>query len=83
MSCWPINFIKKIKYQWHSNIKKTEVLAGKLDIPLFVESNVILDLAVDGADQVDENLNLIKGLGHALLQEKMWKFILKADNYCG
>lgn len=30
-----------------------------------------LDLAVDGADQVDPNLNLIKGLGRALLREKI------------
>jgi ribose 5-phosphate isomerase A len=30
-----------------------------------------LDLTVDGADEVDQNLNLIKGLGHALLREKI------------
>jgi ribose 5-phosphate isomerase A len=30
-----------------------------------------LDLAVDGADEVDPNLNLIKGLGRALLREKV------------
>lgn len=30
-----------------------------------------LDLAVDGADEVDPHLNLIKGLGHALLREKI------------
>jgi ribose 5-phosphate isomerase A len=30
-----------------------------------------LDLAVDGADEVDPYLNLIKGLGHALLREKI------------
>jgi ribose 5-phosphate isomerase A len=30
-----------------------------------------LDLAVDGADEVDPNLNLIKGMGHALLREKI------------
>ncbi len=30
-----------------------------------------LDLAVDGADEVDPQLNLIKGLGHALLREKI------------
>jgi ribose 5-phosphate isomerase A len=29
-----------------------------------------LDLAVDGADEVDPNLDLIKGLGMALLREK-------------
>lgn len=31
----------------------------------------LLDLAVDGADQVDPDLNLIKGLGRALLREKI------------
>ena len=30
-----------------------------------------LDLAIDGADEVDRNLNLIKGGGGALLQEKL------------
>jgi len=30
-----------------------------------------LDLAVDGADEVDPELNLVKGLGGALLREKM------------
>ena len=30
-----------------------------------------LDLAVDGADEIDPHLNLIKGLGHALLREKI------------
>ena len=30
-----------------------------------------LDLAVDGADEVDPELNLIKGLGRALLREKV------------
>lgn len=30
-----------------------------------------LDLVVDGADEVDPQLNLIKGLGRALLREKM------------
>jgi ribose 5-phosphate isomerase A len=30
-----------------------------------------LDLAIDGADEVDPGLNLIKGLGGAMLREKM------------
>ena len=30
-----------------------------------------LDLAVDGADEIDPDLNLIKGLGRALLREKI------------
>jgi hypothetical protein len=30
-----------------------------------------LDLAVDGADEVDPNLNLLKGMGRALLRERV------------
>ncbi len=41
-------------------------------IPLTtLEEAVELDLAVDGADEVDENLNLIKGMGAALAREKV------------
>ncbi len=41
-------------------------------IPLVTRSDCQqLDLAVDGADEVDPNLNLIKGLGRALLREKI------------
>ena len=43
-----------------------------------------LDLAVDGADEIDPDLNLIKGLGWALLREKIVeiharRFIIVAD----
>ena len=31
----------------------------------------VLDLTIDGADEVDPQLNLVKGLGGALLREKM------------
>jgi len=31
----------------------------------------VLDMAIDGADEVDPDLNLIKGLGGALLREKI------------
>lgn len=30
-----------------------------------------IDLAIDGADEVDPHLNLVKGRGGALLREKM------------
>jgi ribose 5-phosphate isomerase A len=41
-------------------------------IPLTTLSEInYLDLAVDGADEVDPDLNLIKGLGKALLREKI------------
>jgi ribose 5-phosphate isomerase A len=36
-----------------------------------LEEHSTLDLTIDGADQVDENLNLIKGMGGALTREKI------------
>lgn len=52
--------------------KATEDLAKSLNIPLtsFYEKQEI-DLTIDGADEVDEELNLIKGGGGALLREKI------------
>jgi ribose 5-phosphate isomerase A len=48
------------------------MLAVKNGIPLTtLEEHPILDLAIDGADQIDENLNLIKGMGGALTREKI------------
>ncbi len=32
---------------------------------------LVLDVAIDGADEVDPDLNLVKGRGGALLREKM------------
>lgn len=46
--------------------------ARQWGIPLVSLASVAeLDLAVDGADEVDPALNLIKGLGRALLREKI------------
>jgi ribose 5-phosphate isomerase A len=46
--------------------------ARALGIPLTsLAQHPVLDLAVDGADEVDPALNLIKGLGRALLREKI------------
>jgi len=47
-------------------------LAVKNGIPLTtLEEHPEIDLTIDGADQVDPNLNLIKGLGAALMREKI------------
>lgn len=52
--------------------ENTATLARKERIPLTsLAENPVLDLAVDGADEVDPNLDLIKGLGKALLREKI------------
>jgi ribose 5-phosphate isomerase A len=46
--------------------------ARELGIPLAtLADHTRLDLAVDGADEVDPDLNVIKGLGRALLREKI------------
>ena len=51
---------------------RTETHAGELGIELqSLEEHAALDLAVDGADEVSPSLELIKGLGGALLREKM------------
>lgn len=51
---------------------ETERLAIEYGIPLRDFANVdTIDLAIDGADEVDPNLNLIKGGGGSLLREKI------------
>jgi ribose 5-phosphate isomerase A len=50
----------------------TAELAGQLGIPLTPLAEVgTLDLDVDGADEVDPQLDLIKGYGRALVREKV------------
>lgn len=52
--------------------KMSERRARELDIPLTSLAEVpVLDVTVDGADEIDPQLNLIKGLGGALLREKI------------
>jgi len=47
-------------------------LARSKGVPLVSLADYsVIDLAVDGADEVDPNLNLIKGNGRALLREKI------------
>jgi len=51
---------------------QTEEQARALGIPLFaLEEIAPLDLAIDGADEIDPRLRLIKGRGGALLREKI------------
>ncbi|KAI4379111.1 hypothetical protein MLD38_005447 [Melastoma candidum] len=46
--------------------------ALSLGIPLSdLDSHPVVDLAIDGADEVDPSLNLVKGRGGSLLREKM------------
>ncbi len=52
--------------------EETRVQAAGLAIPLTtLDDTPHLDLAIDGADELDKNLRLIKGGGGALLREKI------------
>lgn len=51
---------------------RTEKLAQELGVPLAgFETHQEIDVTIDGADEVDPELNLIKGGGGALLREKI------------
>ena len=51
---------------------KTEQLAKAFGIPLTTFSEVKqIDLAIDGSDEVDKELNLLKGGGGSLVREKI------------
>jgi len=64
---------------------RTKEQAESLGIPLVtLDTHSKLDVAIDGADEVDPKLNLVKGGGGALLREKMVevcadKFIVIVD----
>ena len=51
--------------------RETAELAATNGIPIVTEIVGAIDLAVDGADEVDSNLSLIKGRGGALFREKV------------
>ncbi|KAG6423184.1 hypothetical protein SASPL_113572 [Salvia splendens] len=52
--------------------KRTQEQALSLGIPLStLDAHPHIDLAIDGADEVDPSLDLVKGRGGALLREKM------------
>src|SRR5436309_2376199 len=59
-----------LKVQGVSTSNATQTLAQDEGIPLLTLTQAgILDLTVDGADEVDHNLDLIKGYGRALVRE--------------
>lgn len=61
-----------LSFQAVPTSKETEALAKQLNIPLISLNDVqSLDLTIDGADEIDSNLQLIKGGGGALLREKI------------
>jgi ribose 5-phosphate isomerase A len=66
--------------------RQSEYRAMELGIPLTtLGKNPVIDITVDGADEVANNLDLIKGLGGALIREKIVaqnsrKLIIIADS---
>jgi ribose 5-phosphate isomerase A len=52
--------------------KATDQAARQQGIPLStLAEHPVIDVTIDGADEIDPNLDLIKGLGGALLREKI------------
>jgi ribose 5-phosphate isomerase A len=66
--------------------KKTKELAEQLGIPLTtLDEHSRIDIDIDGADEIDPQLNLIKGGGGAFLREKIIasvsrRFVVIADS---
>ena len=72
--------LKRLERELHEGLKikgiptsmHTRKLAKEYKIPLTsLEENPEIDLTIDGADEVDSELNLIKGGGGALAREKI------------
>ena len=58
----------------------TTGLAAALGIPLAtLDEKPEIDLAIDGADEVDPKLNVVKGRGGALLREKVTSIVISCS----
>jgi ribose 5-phosphate isomerase A len=69
------NVSKGLKIKGIPTSNETKKLAIKYNIPLTTLANhPEIDVTIDGADEVDSNLNLIKGGGGALTREKIIAF---------
>lgn len=56
------------------------LLAVQHGIPITtLEEHPVLDVTIDGADQIDRELNLIKGMGGALVREKIVAYSSKQN----
>jgi ribose 5-phosphate isomerase A len=63
---------RRLRVQGVPTSEETARLARQQGIPLLTLAEAdTLDLTVDGADEVDPNLDLIKGYGRALVREKI------------
>jgi ribose 5-phosphate isomerase A len=68
-----------LKIEAVASSTKSEALARQLNIPILpFEKLKTIDIAIDGADEVDKNKNLIKGGGGSLLREKIIAFHSKS-----
>lgn len=76
-ACWTIEKIGQmvaggLEIKAIATSKQSELQAEGLGIPLISFAEITrIDVDIDGADEVDEGLNLIKGGGGALLREKI------------
>jgi ribose 5-phosphate isomerase A len=74
---WAIRFLAErvrdgLKIVGIPTSQKTRQLAEQLGIPLAtLDEHPQIDIDIDGADEIDPHLNLIKGGGGALLREKI------------
>ena len=64
--------------------RRSQEQAAALGIPVVEEIEGAVDLAVDGADEIDPQLHLLKGRGGALVREKLValaarRFVVVAD----
>ncbi len=63
---------EKLKILGVPTSHQTHYFALEHNIPLTtLDINPKLDITIDGADQVDKNLDMIKGMGGALVREKI------------
>ncbi|RFC63244.1 MULTISPECIES: ribose-5-phosphate isomerase RpiA [Mesorhizobium] len=66
---------KGLKVIGVSTSERTEALCRELGVPMStLDETPELDLTIDGADEIDPELSLIKGGGGALLREKIVAF---------
>src|SRR5438309_1652321 len=73
-----------LKVQAVATSMESRRLAEEGRIPITERNDQALDLAVDGADEIDPSVNCLKGRGGALLREKIVatasrRFVLVAD----
>ena len=74
------HFIRELGLRVHQGLRvhgiptseQSHKLAADVGVPLItLRENAVIDVTVDGADEVSDDLDLIKGLGGALVREKV------------